>query len=73
MTGRTNQIRIHLWHLGFPVCGDQVYVAGNKLGDTQTLSMVDAPLCLHSWRITFVHPLTKQPVQFEAPAPGWSS
>ncbi|MFN7141509.1 MAG: pseudouridine synthase, partial [Limisphaerales bacterium] len=25
LTGRTNQIRVHLWHLGFPVCGDQVY------------------------------------------------
>ena len=37
LTGRTNQIRIHLWHLGFPVCGDQVYLPGKKVGDTATV------------------------------------
>ena len=34
LTGRTNQIRVHLWHLGFPVCGDPVYLPGKKTGDT---------------------------------------
>jgi RluA family pseudouridine synthase len=34
LTGRTNQIRVHLWHLGFPVCGDAIYLPGNNLGDT---------------------------------------
>ncbi len=73
LTGRTNQIRIHLWHLGFPVCGDAVYLSGNKLGDTQTLSLADPPLCLHAWRIKFVHPLSKQPVEFTAPPPAWAA
>jgi UPF0176 protein len=73
LTGRTNQIRIHLWHLGFPVCGDAVYLAGKKIGDTQTLAVSDPPLCLHAWRIKFIHPLTQRPVEFVAPPPAWSA
>jgi UPF0176 protein len=72
LTGRTNQIRVHAWHLGFPVCGDAVYLAGKKMGDTQTLSVDDPPLCLHAWQINFVHPLTKERVQFTAPPPNWA-
>jgi len=72
LTGRTNQIRIHLWHLGFPVCGDKAYLPGGKLGDTQTLSVDDPPLCLHAWKISFIHPLTKKTVEFSAPRPAWA-
>ena len=71
LTGRTHQIRVHLWHLGFPVCGDAVYLPGQTLGDTQTLAVGDRPLCLHAWRIKCVHPLTNQPVEFVAPPPAW--
>jgi UPF0176 protein len=69
LTGRTNQIRIHLWHLGFPVCGDTVYLPGKNVGDTQTLQMDDSPLCLHAWQIKFKHPRTLQPLEFIAPPP----
>ena len=72
LTGRTNQIRIHLWHLGFPVCGDSVYLPGKKTGDTQTLAVGDSPLCLHAWKISFTHPLTKNPMEFTAPPPAWA-
>jgi RluA family pseudouridine synthase len=72
LTGRTNQIRIHLWHLGFPVCGDPVYLPGKKTGDTQTLAVGDAPLCLHAWKISFTHPLMKKPMEFTAPPPAWA-
>jgi RluA family pseudouridine synthase len=72
LTGRTNQIRVHLWHLGFPVCGDPVYLPGKILGDTQTLHPEAAPLCLHAWRIGFTHPLTRKRVEFCAPAPKWA-
>jgi RluA family pseudouridine synthase len=71
LTGRTNQIRIHLAHLGYPVCGDPAYGAGHTLGESQTLAVDDPPLCLHAWRINFRHPLNKQPVTFTAPPPGW--
>jgi RluA family pseudouridine synthase len=69
LTGRTNQIRVHLWHLGFPICGDAVYLPGGKKGDTQTLSVDDPPLCLHAWKIKFKHPLSGEWMEFEAPVP----
>jgi len=73
LTGRTNQIRVHLWHLGFPVCGDPTYWPGGKLGDSQTLAITAPPLCLHALRITLMHPLTRERVQFTAPMPAWKA
>ncbi|MDB6027517.1 MAG: rluA [Verrucomicrobiales bacterium] len=72
LTGRTNQIRVHLWHLGFPICGDAAYLSGGKMGGTQTLHPTDPQLCLHAWRISFNHPLTKKRVEFCAPPPAWA-
>jgi RluA family pseudouridine synthase len=71
ITGRTNQIRVHLWHLGWPVVGDQAYLKNRQIGTTQTHRIDDPPLCLHSHRISFVHPLTGERVTFESPAPSW--
>ncbi|MFM8316537.1 MAG: pseudouridine synthase, partial [Deltaproteobacteria bacterium] len=67
ITGRTNQIRVHLWHLGFPIAGDLMYLANQKLGKTQTQSMHDEPLCLRSVKVSFIHPVTKQKMTFENP------
>jgi UPF0176 protein len=68
-TGRTNQIRLHLRHLGFPVSGDPVYRADRESGVAPTLGLDDPPLALHSWKLSFLHPLTGQRLHFEA-APG---
>ncbi len=68
-SGRTNQIRVHLWHLGFPVLGDPAYLAGGAIGDTQTLDPAAAPLQLHAWRLAFQHPLTGAAMVFEAEWP----
>ena len=57
LTGRTNQIRLHLAHLGFPVCGDPTYGVPEDSEPAQTLHPDDPPLCLHAWKIRFRHPL----------------
>ncbi len=72
ITGRTNQIRIHLWHLGWPVLGEQAYLTTERMGQTQTHSLGDPPLCLHARRITFNHPLTHERATFESPLPSWA-
>ena len=54
------------------VYGDAVYLPGNKLGHTQTLRPSDPPLCLHAWRIAFLHPLHQKPMKFCAPPPAWA-
>jgi len=73
LTGRTNQIRIHCAHLGFPVCGDPAYLPDGRLGHAQTLAVSGAPLCLHAWKVAFRHPRTLLPVEFTAPAPDWAT
>ncbi|MCB0207907.1 MAG: RluA family pseudouridine synthase [Anaerolineae bacterium] len=59
-TGRTHQIRVHLAWLGCPVVGDTVYGRRrNRLGLKRHF--------LHAWRLSFQHPRTDEPLQFEAP------
>lgn len=72
LTGRTNQIRVHLWHLGFPIVGDPMYRSGGQLGEVQTLAVGDPPMNLHAWRLTFAHPFDGREVTFEAPRPTWA-
>jgi RluA family pseudouridine synthase len=71
-TGRTNQIRIHLWHLGYPIAGDPAYLPGKLLGETQTLDTEAPPLQLHAWKLAFKHPRTGEPMHFETGRPDWA-
>lgn len=59
-TGRTHQIRVHLSYIGHPLLGDDLY--GGNLTFIQRQA-------LHSYQISFIHPVTKQAVHYEAPLP----
>ena len=72
ITGRTNQIRVHLWYLGWPVVGDPLYLTNQRHGDCQTLSPEAPPMMLHAWRLELDHPLKGGRVSFEAPVPEWA-
>ncbi len=72
ITGRTNQIRVHLWHLGFPICGEQMYLSERRRGCTQTARPEDAPLCLHAKKLSFYHPVTRQRMEFEGRNVDWA-
>lgn len=61
-TGRTHQIRVHLSAVGHPVVGDSTY------GGSRSSLKSPRPL-LHAARLAFVHPVTAQQMQFEAPVP----
>ncbi|MEZ6132976.1 MAG: sulfurtransferase [Planctomycetaceae bacterium] len=72
LTGRTNQIRVHLWHLGYPVQGDPAYLPDGRTGSNSTLSVSDPPMCLHAFQIA-LHDCNGERRQFTAPAPQWAS
>ncbi len=60
-TGRTHQIRVHFQYINFPIVGDPKYSIKKTL-ETQGQ-------CLHAQRIEFIHPRTKDVMQFEAEMP----
>lgn len=72
ITGRTNQIRLHLWDQGLPIVGDPVYLPDRRMGRTQTLSVEDPPMCLHAVSIQFMHPSSGEMIFFEDRPPDWA-
>lgn len=70
-TGRTNQIRIHLWSMQMPVMGDPTYLAGRRLAATQTLTPQCPPMCLHAASLSLHHPDRDEMMTFLADTPSW--
>ncbi|MBR6408392.1 MAG: RluA family pseudouridine synthase [Clostridia bacterium] len=63
-TGRTHQIRVHMAHIGHPVAGDPVY--GPKKVITQLCGQ-----CLNATVLGFVHPETKEYMEFNSGLPDY--
>lgn len=61
LTGRHHQIRCQLSNMGCPIKGDLKYGAPR--------SNPDGGISLHARRITFIHPVRKEPLTIEAPVP----
>ena len=59
-TGRTHQIRLHSKYIGHSILGDTLYGNESKLISRQAL---------HCHKISFMHPITKQLIEFTAPIP----
>ena len=59
-TGRTHQIRVHLAAIDHPVVGDGTY--GGPVSD------LDRPW-LHSWRLSFLHPISGEMIESVALLP----
>lgn len=64
-SGRTNQIRVHLWELGFPVVGDPCYLPNKQMSDKQTLEVGDPAMELEAWKLSFTHPISGKRMSFE--------
>lgn len=62
-TGRTHQIRIHMAHIGNPLLGDTLY---NK--NTNQTNLISRQ-ALHSYKMDFIHPISKKHVEFISPIP----
>jgi len=71
-TGRTNQIRAHLWSLSFPICGDPAYLQENKSGSNRTLLPTEPMMCLHAESIAFSGP-DREMLQFSDRIPAWGT
>ena len=66
-TGRTHQIRVHLAHLGFPLCGDDKY-GDFELNRALRKQGLDR-MFLHAGRLAFDHPVSGERLELKACLP----
>lgn len=59
-TGRTHQIRVHSSYIGHPIIGDTLYGSESNLINRQAL---------HSYKVSFIHPVTKKQIEIISPVP----
>lgn len=73
-TGRTHQIRVHFAHRRHALVGDPVYGGRLALPAGASEDLIHAlrrfkRQALHAAQLAFVHPVSREALEFEAPAP----
>lgn len=61
-TGRTHQLRVHMFHIGCPIMGDPIYGRKDNL-------FPDVTLMLHAWKLKIDLPGHRGRKLFKAPVP----
>ncbi len=78
LTGRTNQIRLHIASIGHRLIGDKVYGVDDSIlelyrkeGNTKRVQdLAGFPRhALHAWRLGFKHPISRAEISIECPLP----
>jgi len=64
LTGRTHQIRVHFSNAHHPLVGDATY-GSRKMENKESFPR----LLLHAWKLSLVHPLTKETMNWTAEIP----
>jgi 23S rRNA pseudouridine1911/1915/1917 synthase len=79
ITGKTNQIRLHAAASGFPLIGDKMYGHNSEIlelyrseGNSPRVQKLAgfSRHALHSWKLSFIHPLTRSPLDLHCPLAG---
>jgi 23S rRNA pseudouridine1911/1915/1917 synthase len=72
-TGRTHQIRVHLAHVNHPIIGDPTYGSKKQVRDKEGKIIENirnfSRQALHSYKISFFHPLLEKRLEFENKMP----
>jgi 23S rRNA pseudouridine1911/1915/1917 synthase len=68
-TGRTHQIRVHFQFIGHPLVGDDTYGARQNARVKELTNYAAPRVMLHAKHLSFIHPRTQKPMDFEAPLP----
>ena len=62
ITGRSHQLRVHLQAIGHPILGDMLYAPAR-------VATQSGRLLLHACALEFIHPASREKIQFVSPAP----